>query len=68
MGALCAACLAVADNAFDAAYASASIIGLAGDKAAAAHMHPGSFAVALLDALDAITPADVEKLAKLQEI
>lgn len=68
MGALCAACLAVADNAFDAAYASAAILGLAGDKAAAAHMHPGSFAVALLDALDAITPADVEKLAKLQEI
>ena len=68
MGALCAACLAVADNAYDAAIASAAILGLAGDRAATTHTHPGSFAVALLDELDAITPDDVEKLAKLQEI
>ena len=68
MGALCAACLAVADNAYDAAIASAAILGLAGDRAAITHTHPGSFAVALLDELDAITPDDVEKLAKLQEI
>ena len=68
MGALCAACLAVADNAFDAAFASAAILGLAGDKAAATHTHTGSFAVALLDALDALTPQDITENALLAEI
>ena len=68
MGALCAACLAVADSAFDAAFASAAILGLAGDRAAAKHSHPGSFAVALLDELDSITPQDITKNALLKEI
>ena len=66
MGALCAACLAVADSAFDAAFASAAILGLAGDRAAAKHSHPGSFAVALLDELDSITPQDITKNALLK--
>lgn len=68
MGALCAACMAVADNALDASFASAAILGLAGDRAAAHHTHPGSFATALLDELDAITPQDLIQNALLAEI
>lgn len=68
MGALCAACLACADNALEAAVAAAAILGLAGERAAKQHPHPGSFAAGLLDELDAITPEDVEKTARLSEI
>lgn len=65
MGALSAACAAVADSPLSAAVASAAIYGLAGELAAARASHPGSFAVALLDALAAMTPADLCRCAKL---
>lgn len=68
MGGLCAACLAVADSATDAAVATAAILGLAGEKAAARHPHPGTFAAALLDELDKITPQDVQNDAGLSEL
>ena len=49
--ALVAACLAVEADAFRAAAAAALIIGIAGELAGAEAAGPGSFAVALLDAL-----------------
>jgi len=54
MGAINAACAAVADSPLDACVATAVLLGLAGERAAAAAARPGSFAVALLDALDAL--------------
>ncbi|MBE2212707.1 MAG: hydroxyethylthiazole kinase [Opitutaceae bacterium] len=54
MGAINAACLAVADSPLAACVATAVLLGLAGERAAAVAARPGSFAVALLDALDAL--------------
>ena len=68
MGALCSACVACADSAFDAAIATAAILGLAGERAAASNPHPGTFAAALLDELDKLTPQELQKYAKLTEI
>lgn len=68
MGSLCAACAACADSAFDAAIATAAILGLAGERAAASHPHPGTFASALLDELDKLTPQELQKYARLTEI
>ena len=65
MGALAAACVAAAPDAFTGAAACAAILGLAGERAAARCPHPGSFAAALLDELDAITPSDVEKFTRI---
>lgn len=59
MGALCAACLAVAPDAFTGAAAGAAILGIAGENAAARHPLPGSFAAALLDELAALPPSTV---------
>ena len=68
MGGLCAACLTVANSALEAAVATAAILGLAGERAAAQHPHPGTFAVALLDELDKLAPQDVQNDAKLAEV
>jgi hydroxyethylthiazole kinase len=51
-GALAAACAAVAETPLMAAVSSAVLMGVAGDLAARVAPRPGSFAVALLDALD----------------
>lgn len=59
MGALAAACVAAAPDAFTGAAACAAILGIAGERAAVRCPRPGSFAAALLDELDALTPADV---------
>ncbi|MBR5214428.1 MAG: hydroxyethylthiazole kinase [Akkermansia sp.] len=67
MGALCAACVASADTAFDAAVATAAILGLAGERAAATCPHPGTFAAALLDELDKLTPQALQNDARLTE-
>jgi hydroxyethylthiazole kinase len=53
-GAVAAACAAVGDTPLQAAAAAAVLMGIAGEQAAAAARRPGSFQVALLDALDAI--------------
>lgn len=68
MGALCAACLAVADTPLHAAVACAAILGLAGEKAAANAPHPGTFAALLLDELHALTEEDLLKHAKLSAV
>lgn len=59
MGALAAACVASAPDAFTGAVACAAMLGIAGERAAARCPRPGSFAAALLDELDALTPADI---------
>ena len=59
MGALAAACVAAAPDAFTGAAACAAILGIAGERAAVRCPHPGSFAAALLDELDSLNPADV---------
>jgi hydroxyethylthiazole kinase len=51
-GAVAAACAAVADSPLAAAVAAAVFMGVAGDLAARVSTRPGTFAAALLDALD----------------
>lgn len=65
MGALCAACIASAPDAFTGAAASAAILGIAGENAAARHPLPGSFAAALLDELAALTPSTVVQQTRI---
>lgn len=65
MGALAAACVAAAPDAFTGAAACAAILGIAGERAAARCPRPGSFAAALLDELDALTPTDVADFARV---
>jgi hydroxyethylthiazole kinase len=68
MGALAAACLASADTPLQAAVATAAILGIAGERAAARAPHPGSFAAELLDTLDALTPDDIALSARLEMV
>lgn len=65
MGAINAACLAVADSPLAACVATAVLLGIAGERAAAAAPRPGSFAVALLDELDALDAASVHKHGRI---
>lgn len=65
MGALAAACVAAAPDVFTGAAACAAILGIAGERAAVRCPRPGSFAPALLDELDAITPADVAEFTRV---
>lgn len=58
LGALIAACSAVTDDALLAAAAATSLICLAGDAAAAHTVGLGSFAVALIDAISTMDPAE----------
>lgn len=60
LGALTAACCAVADP-LPAALTATLWLGLAGERAAEHARHPGTFRIALLDALAALTPADLTK-------
>jgi hydroxyethylthiazole kinase len=65
MGALAAACAAVAGDPLDAAVATAVFMGVAGQQAAAAAPRPGSFQIAFLDALDALDAGQIRRLAKI---
>lgn len=65
-GALCAALCAAADgNAHLAAVTAALLVGLAGERAARVSERPGSFAVAFLDALDALDATAFETEGKV---
>lgn len=68
MGALAAACVACADTPLHAAVATAAILGIAGEKAAARAPYPGTFAALLMDELAALSPDDITKLARLEKI
>jgi hydroxyethylthiazole kinase len=63
--ALLAACLAVDDDAFEAARSALAIIGVAGEVAADRATGPGSFAVAILDALANLDAATLARRAKV---
>jgi hydroxyethylthiazole kinase len=63
--ALTAACLAVAENAFDAAAAALLALGIAGERAGANAAGPGSFAVAILDRLAALDAAALTAHARI---
>lgn len=65
MGAINAACLAVADDAFTASLATALWLAIAGELAAGTTQRPGSFQIALLDALDALDEPTLRERAKL---
>lgn len=64
-GAIAAACAAVAKSPLVAAISSAVVMGVAGEIAARVAPHPGSFAVALLDALDQIDAAALRHDARI---
>lgn len=64
--ALTGAFLAVADSAMEAAVAALAVFGLAGEMAASNCPGPGTFQVRLLDALAAVTAADVRKRARIR--
>lgn len=66
MGALAAACAAVAATPLHAAIATAAIMGVSGDIATAHAKHPGSLVPAMLDALDSLTPETLQQQAQLQ--
>jgi hydroxyethylthiazole kinase len=51
----------------EAASAGLAFFGLAGEKAAARSKSPGSFMIALLDAMYEITPEEFRKGARLEE-
>src|SRR5205085_12346050 len=57
--------LAVADSAFDAAVAALVAFGVAGELAAERAAGPGSFHVALYDALAALEPAMLDDRARV---
>lgn len=64
-GAIAAACTAVADSPLAAAVAAAVLMGVAGDLAARVSTRPGSFAEALLDALDQLDATILRRETKL---
>jgi hydroxyethylthiazole kinase len=59
LSAIVAAFAAVAPDAFLATAAAIGVYGVAGEMAAEAASRPGRFRVAFIDALDAVSPADV---------
>jgi hydroxyethylthiazole kinase len=65
-GALAVACAAVTNSTLDATVATAAIMAVAGDMAAEKETRPGSYQIALLDALDEITPEILLKRAKVE--
>lgn len=66
LGAVMGAFAAVADDPLTAAAAASCCYGVAAEKAVAASTGPGSFAVALLDALAAVTADEVAVRARLE--
>jgi hydroxyethylthiazole kinase len=63
--ALTAACLAVAESAFDGAATALLALGIAGEQAGADAAGPGSFAVAILDRLAALDAAALTAHARI---
>lgn len=65
MGALAAACLAVAESPMQAAAATAAILGVAGERAAARAKYPGSLVPVLLDEMAALSPDAVAETTRI---
>ena len=66
--ALVAACLAVEPDAFLATVAAMLMVGIAGEQAAASARGPGSFAVAILDALYGLDETALKTRAKIDRL
>ena len=66
LSAVVAAFLAVTEDPFQATVAALVVYGVAGDMAAEIAHRPGSFRVAFLDALYAVTPEDVAARARIE--
>lgn len=66
LGALMGAFRAVTDDGLLAAVAATALLTVAGEQAAATAQGPGSFAVALLDRISAVDPAQVAAGARLR--
>ncbi|KAF0096211.1 MAG: Hydroxyethylthiazole kinase [Puniceicoccaceae bacterium 5H] len=64
-GAIAAACAAVEPSPFKGAVAAAVLMGVAGELASKVSMRPGSFQVALLDALDELDAQTLAERASL---
>jgi hydroxyethylthiazole kinase len=58
---------AVTPDPMEAAAAGLAFFGLAGEKAAARAQSPGSFMIALIDALYEITPEELQAKARLEK-
>ena len=67
LGATVAACLAVAEDRHDAVVAAHALFGAAGIVAARDAKGPGSYRELWLDALHALTPAEVVELVNIEE-
>jgi hydroxyethylthiazole kinase len=65
LSAITGAFAAVGADAFEAGVAAVAVYGVAGEMAAEKADHPGSYRVAFLDTLDAITPDDVTTRLKI---
>lgn len=65
-GALAAACAAVSPNSFTAAVATALIMAVSGELAAEQSKLPGSYQIALLDALSTVDLSTLNKRAKIE--
>jgi len=68
LGAVIAAFASLGDDRLAAASAAHTVYGIAAERAAAHSRGPGSFAVALLDELAAVEPADVRQHARLSVV
>ncbi len=67
LGALVAACYAVEDDPLLAATAATTVLTVAAEEAAAVSRGPGTFAVALVDALDALDGPTLEARTRARE-
>lgn len=67
MGAINAACAAVTKSPLEASVATAVLLGIAGERAALQTSRPGSFQVALLDALDALDAHAIRAHGRISE-
>jgi hydroxyethylthiazole kinase len=65
LSAVVAAFAAVAEDPFEGTVAALATYGVVGDMAAEVASRPGSYRVAFIDALDAVTPADIEQRLKV---
>lgn len=65
LGAVLAACLGAGAPPFDAAVAALVLFGLAGERAGAGDVGPGTFQVRLFDALAALGPDDLARDARI---
>lgn len=66
MGALCAACVAVAKSPLEGAIAATVLIGIAGELAAEQSSAPGTFSIAFLDALNALDEKIIAEKIKIK--